>query len=422
MIGTSRGLSPARVVLPNGITVIAKQTRRAPSVAISFAVRGGSSAEPPSAAGAMHLLSRVIDRGTKGRSAAEIADALDSRGLSLSCGASRHHLSLVCTCLADDFEAVFRLMSEIVREPAIPASELVTRKREAVTSLRQDEDNPAVRAVDALLTLLYGAGHPYGRPVKGEIDSVDGLTREDLLRLHAVRIAPSELCIVVVGDVDPSQVDAYAASCLADWFVHPPPPVLFGPIPHLPGRQLLVIPMMNKAQADIAYGFTSMRRDDPGYHAAWLMNNILGEYAMGGRLGDSIRERQGMAYYVSSSLDAAPIEAPLIIRAGVSAANVDRTLASMDVELAALRERGVTDRELAESKQYLIGSMPRALETNLGIAQFLQGVEFFGLGLDYDLRLPDLLSGVTRADVLEAAAALDPSRAAVVVAGPYPPA
>ena len=88
--------------------------------------------------------------------------------------------------------------------------------------------------------------------------------------------------------------------------------------------------MMNKAQADIAYGFTTIRRRDPQYHAYSLMNNILGQYALGGRLGDSIRERQGMAYYTFSSLDASFAPGPLIVRAGVSPANVERAVASID--------------------------------------------------------------------------------------------
>ena len=103
------------------------------------------------------------------------------------------------------------------------------------------------------------------------------------------------------------------------------------------------------------------------------MNNALGQYAMGGRLGDSIRERQGMAYYVSSSLDANVIAGPLLVRAGVSAANVDRAIASIDEELTQIRREGLTAKELNESRQYLIGSMPRALETNAGIAQLPSG-------------------------------------------------
>jgi zinc protease len=150
------------------------------------------------------------------------------------------------------------------------------------------------------------------------------------------------------------------------------------------------------------------------------MNNILGQYSIGGRLGDSIRERQGMAYYVFSSLDANVIPGPLVIRAGVNPANVERAVSSIDGELTRFVAEGPTDRELSESKQYLIGSMPRTLETNIGIANFLQTIEFFGLGLDYDRRVPGLLQALTKEDVHAAArAALDPQRATIVVAGPY---
>jgi zinc protease len=178
--------------------------------------------------------------------------------------------------------------------------------------------------------------------------------------------------------------------------------------------------MMNKAQADIAYGFTTILRSDPAFYAYWLMNNILGEYSIGGRLGDSIRERQGMAYYVYSALDANVAPGPLLIRAGVNPANVERALASIDEEVARMANDGPTGQELAESRQFLIGSLPRRLETNVGIATFLQMMEFFDLGMDFDLRVPDLLARVTREDVHAAArAVLDPSRAAVVIAGPY---
>ena len=111
---------------------------------------------------------------------------------------------------------------------------------------------------------------------------------------------------------------------------------------------------------------------------------------------------------------------PLTIRAGVSPANVDRAVASIDDEVARLVARGLTPHELDESRQYLIGSIPRALETNSAIASFLQTEEFFGLGLDYDARLPALLNAVTLEDVQAAARrALDPARATVVIAGPY---
>jgi zinc protease len=413
-------LAPVRAVLDTGAVLLAKETRTTPAVTISLSMRAGSACDPPGAEGTTWLLSRVIDRGTSTRSAPEIAEELDSRGITLSIAVTRHQFTIVCTCLAEDFEPVLALLGEILTLPTLPPDEIAMRKGEVITAIRQDDDNPAVRANDALMARLYPDGHPYGRLTKGRIEIVERLTRDDLVRQHAVRFAPSELVGVVVGDVPAPQAQDAFARVFGSWR-HPAPPALTLPPVHPSDRrELLVIPMMNKSQADIAYGFVSIARTDADYYAFWLMNNAFGQYAIGGRLGDSIRERQGMAYYVSSSLDANVAEGPLAIRAGVSPANVERAIASIDEEVRRLVADGLTPKELDESRRFLIGSMPRALETNAGIANFLQAEEFFGLGLDYDVQLPGKLRAVTL-DAANAAArqVLDVDRATVVVAGPY---
>lgn len=417
---SARALNPTRAALDNGIVVLAKEARATPAVTINLAMRAGSICDPLDAPGAVHLLARVIDRGTATRSADDIAEELDGRGIALTTTVTRHVFSIVCTCLAEDFAPVFALLGDILMSPTLPESELATRKGEVITSIRQDEDNPAVRAVEALMSLLYPDGHPYGHRAKGTVEIVEALTRERLLQLHRERFVPSELSAAIVGDVSPAEAMQAAARVLGEWSARPAAPVTLPAVARAMRRQRLVIPMMNKSQADIAYGYIAIRRADPAYDAYWLMNNAFGQYAIGGRLGDSIRERQGMAYYVSSTLDANVIEGPLTIRAGVSPANVDRAIASIDEEIAHVTTEGFTGKEVHESRQYLIGSMPRTLETNAGIATFLQTIEFFGLGLDYDVRLPDLLRAVTLDDVNAAARRLlDPDRATVVVAGPY---
>jgi zinc protease len=418
--GSRAGLAPARITLDNGIVCLSKQTRTTPAVAINLAVRAGSICDPAETPGATWLLSRAIDRGTLTRSADAIAEDLDGRGITLTVTVTRHLFSLVCTCLAEDFDPVLALLGDIVIAPALSDAEIAIRKGEVITAIRQDDDSPAVRASESLMALLYPDGHPYGRRTKGSIDVVESLTRDHLARLHAARFAPSQLTAVIVGDVDSARAGEAVSSVFGEWRRSEPPAVKVAAPVQATDRRRLVIPMMNKAQADIAYGFTTIRRTDPAYYAFWLMNNALGQYSIGGRLGDSIRERQGMAYYVSSALDANVAEGPLVIRAGVSPANVDRAVASIDQELRTLRRDGLAAKELDESRQYLIGSMPRALETNAGIANFLQVAELFGLGLDYDMRLPGLLRAVTLDDANAAARqAVDPDRATVVIAGPY---
>jgi zinc protease len=413
-------LNPVRTTLENGITVLAKKTTTTPSVAISLAIRAGSASDPPAVPGTTWLLSRVIDRGTTTRSAAEIAEEVDSRGITLNITVTRHLFTLVCTCLAEDFEPVLSLFGDILMAPSLPEQEIAICKGEVITAIRQDDDSPAVRATESLMALLYPGGHPYGRRTKGSIEIVEALTRADLARQHAARFAPSGVTAVLVGDVEATYARDVAAKVFGDWGAPAPTPTPLPPVAPASHRRRVVIPMMNKSQADIAYGFTTITRRDPAYYAFWLMNNVFGQYAIGGRLGDNIRERQGMAYYVSSALDANVAEGPLAIRAGVSPANVDRAVAAIDEEVASLVAAGMTRKELDDSRRYLIGSIPRALETNAAIANFLQIEEFFGLGLDYDARLPDLLTAVTLDDANAAARrALDPDRATVVIAGPY---
>ena len=417
---THAGLAPTRTTLDNGVVVLAKQTTTTPAVAINLAIRAGSTSDPRGAAGTTWLLSRAIDRGTLNRDAADIAEALDSRGITITISVTRHLFSLVTTCLTEDFEAVLALLGEIVMTPSLPPREIETRRGQVITAIRQDEDNPAVRATESLMALLYPDEHPYGRRTKGSIELVEALTRDQLLSLHRQRFAPGTLTAALVGDVNPSHAHEVTADVFGSWQTPPPPPISLPPVGPATRRTRLVIPMMNKAQADIAYGFTTITRRDPDYYAFWLMNNVLGQYSLGGRLGDSIRERQGMAYYVSSALDANVAEGPLVIRAGVSPANVDRAIGSIDEEIAKVVGDGITPKELDESRRYLIGSIPRALETNAAIASFVQIAEFFGLGLDYDVRLPELLGAVTLEQANAAARrALDPERATVVIAGPY---
>ena len=415
-----RGLAPVREVLENGAVVLAKHSPATPAVTIHASFAAGSIYDPPGQSGLAHFVSKTIDRGTKTKTGDEIAEALENRGVALAVSVNRHALQFVLTCLVEDLTMVLATLADIVAEPTFPEADVQTKRGEIITIIRQDEDNPAAVSGEAMLAELYGRTHPYGWRPRGSVESVETMTRADLQAFHRQRVAPSTLSLVMVGDVEPEYAVDAARRAFGHWRANAGDGIeLTEPVTPA-ARVVKILPMMNKAQADISYGFAVMRRSYPAVSAFWLMNNILGQYSLGGRLGDSIRERQGMAYYVFSAADANVIRGPLTIRAGVSAENVERAIDSIDAELFTLAKDGPTDRELAESKQYLVGSMPRNLETNLGIANFLQTVEFFQLGLDYDVRVPDLLGRVTREDVHEVARyALDPTRAVVAVAGPY---
>ena len=415
------GLNPKRVVLDNGITVIAKANHTSPTVSLLVAVRTGAYADPPDRDGTAALCARVLDRGTAKRSADVIADELDGRGASLSVIAGRHQMALAATCLADDFDAVLALTADVARHPAFADKEIATRRETLITSIRQEEDNPATMAGDAFVQALYG-DHPYARKVRGSIGAIEQIRRQDLVRFHQKGFDPRLMTVIVVGDIVEELAMTAIKKLFGDWppaIKETPPLQVPEPVPPV-SRKLVSVPMMNKSQADVVYGFIGVKRSDPDFAAISVMNNALGQYAIGGKLGDSIRERQGMAYYVYSSLDATFGAGPFLIRAGVNAANVERTIASIDEELNGVLKNGFTAQEIDESKSYMIGSLPRQLETNAAIASFLLNAETFGLGLDYDEKLPGVIAAVTKEAADAAARRLfNPDKATIAVAGPW---
>jgi zinc protease len=419
-VALTRGLSPVRSVLDSGVVVLVQRTTTTPAVTINATFQAGGIYEPPDLPGLAYVASRLLDRGTERRSAEVLAEELDDRGVVLRVLPTRHTMALTCTCLSEDFDDVLAIVLDVARRAVFPEGEIAKRRAECVTALRQDEDSPAVRAVEILFELLYGATHPYGRRAKGTLESIERIRRDDLVKFHSARFRPSALSLAIVGDVVPEHALARTAVELDGWSgtVSDDPPV---PSPSVPARRQRVISLTGKSQSDIAYGFTTIRRLDPRYYAYWVMNNILGEFGLGGRLADNIRERQGMAYYAFSALDPSVGEGPLVIRAGVDPANVERALEAIDLEVGRMGAEGPDSRELAETQQYLIGSIPRTLETNAGIAAFLQAEEQFDLGLDYDQQLPRHLRAVTLEQVKQAAAeVLRPEHASVAIAGPTP--
>ena len=336
-------------------------------------------------------------------------------------------MAVAATCLSEDFPAVLALAADVARHPRFADEEIETRRDNLITSIRQEEDNPAAMAADAFARALYGT-HPYARKVRGSIAAVEAIRRQDLVRFHQKGYDPPAITVIVVGDVEEEAAIAAVSKLFGDWprsaksAAAEKTAVNVPDAPAVTERRLVSVPMMNKSQADVVYGFAGIRRSNPDYTAFSVMNNALGQYAIGGRLGDNIRERQGMAYYVSSSLDATFGPGAFAIRAGVAAANVEKTIASIEAELTAVIDQGFTRQEIDESKSYMIGAIPRQLETNAAIASFLLTVDTFDLGLDYDARLPGLIGAITK-DAADAAAKklLDPTRATIAVAGPWAP-
>ena len=256
-------LDPVPAVLSNGVRALAVRTTTTPAVTINVSLEAGSMHDPESTPGLAFFLSRVIDRGTSERSAEAISEDLDLRGVSLRIDVTRHALSVSCDCLVEDFDAILTLLADVIRNPACPDSEIETRRGEVLTAIRQDEDNPAVTSLEHLMMLLYGADHPFGRRTKGTSASVRQIDRRLLQEFRGKRLFPAGISVVVVGDVETTEALDAVSRAFGDWQAEASSVSPLEPPPHLSARQRVVVPMMNKSQADIAYGFTTITRARP---------------------------------------------------------------------------------------------------------------------------------------------------------------
>jgi zinc protease len=246
------------------------------------------------------------------------------------------------------------------------------------------------------------------------------ISRADLARFHATTYGPQQAIVAAVGGVASiERVADLLAAHFGDWraSTESAPDITFPDPPPARVEQRVEIP--GKSQADIMLGLPTIARSDPAYYALDTANLILGRLGLMGRLGATVRDRDGMAYYAMSQLEPG-IEGSLwLSRAGVDPRNIDRAIDGMLGQLRLIRREPVTTEEIDDAKSYLTGVLPIALESNAGVAATLVNIERFGLGLDYIDRYPGIIGGLTRDALLDTIAGLlDPEVVAIGIAGP----
>lgn len=406
--------------LTNGLTVIVKENHHAQSVVVRGYLYGGANLETPRQAGLAAFTASAMRRGTTKRTFAEINEAVESVAASVYVHAGRHTVGFGGKSLGEDFELLVELMTDNLLYPTFPAAEVEKLRGQIITDLKEEEDDPHSLARRHFQEILYGSDHPYGRPVDGTLASVTGLSRADLLAFYG-RLHPQDGAVVVVGDVTAEQVYRALAATLGQWSPTQPPPanVLPEPTP-LAAMIQKVHPMPNKSQVDLVLGNVGPSRLAADYYAADVGDTILGQLGLGGRIGQSVRDTAGMAYYARSQLQGGPGPGPWFIYAGVNPAAVDQAIELIRAEIRRFREELVSDQELADAKAYMTGVLPLQMESNEGVAAFIMESHMYRLGDDFITRFPEIINAVTKAEILVAAQKyLSDEVYALSIAGPY---
>ena len=395
--------SVKRVTLDNGLTVLLKDNPNNPSVTLRGRLRAGGLYDTDKKAGLAHFAVASLQRGTRRRTFQKLNDELDRLGMSFGFGAGMETIGFHGKSLVEDLDKLLDLAVDVLLHPTFPKTEVEKLRHEIVTDLKEADEDTQHVAYREFRKMCYPGSHPYHRLSDGTAETVKKLTVAQLADFHAHYFRPDVTTIVIVGDLRTDNALAKIEKALGKWKAKGNPADHH--IPDVPGLKKISEKrsrLEGKTQADIVIGYPGIRRSNPDFYALNLGDLIFGRLGLFGRLGANVRDKQGMAYYVYSSVEANIGAGPWAVHAGVNPKNVDRAIEGIIAEIKRLRSEPVLQDELDEAKDFVTGSLALRLETNEGVAATLGDIELFGLGLDYLQRYPSIIRSITAEQILDA--------------------
>lgn len=405
--------------LSNGINVLIHENHTVQSVVIAGSFQAGSIFDTPNQSGLAALTAGAVMRGTKSREFDQIHDELEGIGASLSVNSGTHQANFYGKSLSEDLGILVQNLSDVLRHPTFPADQVERLRGETLTALHLREQSTRYRASRTFQEQLYPPEHPYHYSNSGSIESVTGLNADMVRNFHAQHYGPAGMVIVIVGAVTAEGAFAAVEQAFADWDQPQQPIPPLPTIEPLTTIQREYITLTGKSQADIILGVRGPSRADSNYLAASLANSILGQFGMMGRIGATVREQLGLAYYASSRISGGHGPRPWSVSAGVAPHNIELTLNRIQSEIKRLIDEPVNADELADNQAYFTGHLPLQLESNEGIAGAILNMVTYDLGLDYLTNYRRTIYNFTADDLLVAVQAYwNPNAFVIAVAGP----
>ncbi|MBM3555775.1 MAG: insulinase family protein, partial [Alphaproteobacteria bacterium] len=385
-----------RVTTRAGIELWYVQEKSVPIVTVNFAFRrAGASGEPEGKEGLAEFHATLLKEGAGPHEGLAFRQRLERFGIDLSFDGGRDRVSGSLRSLTDHAEEAFTLLGHAMTRPLFAEGEVARARERTLAAIRRQDEDHRGSAWRKWMAESF-PGHPYGRLTRGTLESVGALSRDDLLAQHR-RLGRDVLVLAAVGDLPASEIarlaDLAFAALPAAAAVSP---VVADAVPAARGVHVIrrAIP-----QAQVAFALPGVKRGDPDYYAAYLMNYVLGGGGFVSRLYREIREQRGLAYSVASYL--APMDHAGLYSGAVGTANerVGESIQLVKAAFARMRDEGVSAAELADAKTYVTGSFPLGLDTNSKIAATLVAVQWDRLGIDFLRRRNALFEAVTVEDV-----------------------
>ncbi|MCP4541217.1 MAG: insulinase family protein [Chloroflexi bacterium] len=409
----------SRHELSNGVIVLVRENHNSPAVVMSGYLLVGAYDERADQAGLSAFTASAMMRGTENRTFEQIYEELESVGASAGVSAATYTTGFGSKSLAEDLPLALDILADVLCHPTFSLDHVNRLRGEILTNLEERVHDTRRMASLAFNELAYPENHPYARSVVGYTETISALSRDDLAKFYTDGYGPQGMVIVLVGAVDTADALAQVENAFGDWEA---PTYKRTPLPQVSRiveTRERTVPIPGKTQSDVVLGYPGPARTEPEFMHASVCNTILGVFGLMGRLGEKVREEQGLAYYSFSRVDGGPGPGSWRVVAGVNPDNTEQAVTSIRAEIRRISEELVEADELEDNKAFITGSLPLHLETNEGVAQSIINMERYNLGLDYLQRYAGLINKITAEQVQAAAQRwLDPDAYALAVAGP----
>lgn len=367
--------------LANGMRVLGIEHNELPLVNFSITLKGGLLLDDPQKVGVANLMTDIMMEGTKNKTPVELEEAIDNLGARINMYTTRESIVIQANTLASKFDEVYKLVEEILLEPRWDEKEFERIKRQTIESIKRQKMRPSTIATNVFNKLLYGDKHILSHSTLGTVASVEAITLDDLKKYYEANFASTLAHAAVVGNVTKERVLAALKPLEQKW---PARPALFSdnpPAPVVEKARLYFVDVPNAKQSQIRIGYLALKRTDPDYYPAVVMNYRLGG-SFNGILNLILREEKGYTYGARSRFSGTNYPGPFVASAAVKSNTTFESVKIFKDEMTRYRE-GISEEDLTFTKNALLKSNARRFETLGALMGMLNQIATYNLPFDY---------------------------------------
>ncbi len=406
---------PVEVRLANGMRLVTVERHDLPIVTAYLVTAGGAATDPANRAGVSSLAAELLTKGTRTRSATQIARAIEGLGGAIGSAAGSDGASVDVTVKSDQLAPAMAILADVAVNPAFAPDEIERARTQQVDAVTLALKNPAQVAGLVADRAVLGAS-PYGAPIGGTPLSLKAITRPDIAAAYARSFQPGQATLIMVGDVTAARAKALAEAQFGRWQSAGAAPAKAPEVVY-PKPRVIVVDMPEAGQAGVVVARPAIARTDARYYPLAVGNTVLGG-GFSSRLNQEIRIKRGLAYGASSGLDAGKTQGTVAARTQTKNPTAAEVVTLIAAEMARLGSAPVPAAELDTRKAVLVGNFGRGIETTSGVAGILGAYVQNGVPLGELQRYTGAVGAVDPTAVQAAAVALlDPKAASIVVVG-----